>query len=148
MRPWLRYNVERLFIILRDYGTLLEVLSLVLFVCFCFYFWWRAVAWNSFYKPVFYRILAVKSIVIWSTVFHELSKLPREKLLVTKFSFGRRCKHFFGEEMELMSNGFSLAWSRRNKLLVGLTGRGSEVVVALRPPLSRVLSKDDLLKGS
>ena len=137
MRPWLRYNVERLFIILRDYGTLLEVLSLVLFVCFCFYFWWRAVAWNSFYKFVFDRILAVKSIVIWSTVFHELSKLPREKLLVTKFSFGRRCKHFFGEEMELMSNGFSLAWSRRNKLLVGLTWRGSGVVVALEPRVNR-----------
>lgn len=47
--------------------------------------------------------------------------------------------------MELMSNGFSLAWSRRNKLLVGLTGRGSGVVVALELLVNRFFFIDGLL---
>ena len=53
MRSGLRYDAARRFIIFRDCLYIAGtdwILLLGLLVCFCFYFWWRQVDWNSFYK--------------------------------------------------------------------------------------------------
>ena len=44
--------------------TSLEILSLVLPVRFFFYSWWAPIAWNSFYKPAFDRLLPMEIVLL------------------------------------------------------------------------------------
>ena len=44
--------------------TSLEILSVVLPVRFFFYSWWAPIAWNSFYKPAFDRLLPMEIVLL------------------------------------------------------------------------------------